>query len=346
MKYFAFVLLLAFVLVLPASALEISAPQVPESGRDLMPEESETFSEGLRKVLKGAVKRFRPDLAEASESCLCVIVVALVSGLTASFSESVKRSAELVGTVTIAALLLDSAHSLISLGTQTITELSKYGKLLLPVMTSAMAAQGQVTSSTALYAGTAALNAFLTTLLIKLMIPMLYCFLALATASAALGNEMLTRLRERVKAVMLWTIKTIITVFTAYLGITGVVSGTTDAATLKATKFTISGVVPVVGGILSDASEAVLVSAGVVKNAAGIYGILAILAVLVTPFLRIGVQYLMLKLTGAFCAVFGSKALSAITEDFGSIMGLLLAMAGSISLLLLVSTVCFLRGVG
>lgn len=346
MKYFAFVLLLALLLALPASALEISAPQVPESGRELMPEESETFSEGLRKVLKGAVKQFRPDLAEASENCLCVIAVALVSGLTASFSDTVKRSAELAGTVTVSALLLDSAHSLISLGMQTITELSEYGKLLLPVMTSAMAAQGQVTSSTALYAGTAALNAFLTALLIKLMIPMLYCFLALATASAALGNEMLTRLRERVKGVMQWTIKTVITVFTAYLGITGVVSGTTDAVALKATKFTISGVVPVVGGILSDASEAVLVSAGVVKNAAGIYGILAILAVLLTPFLRIGVQYLMLKLTATFCAVFGTKSLSAITEDFASAMGLLLAMAGSISLLLLVSTVCFLRGVG
>lgn len=80
-----------------------------------------------------------------------------------------------------------------------------------------------------------------------------------------------------VKNVVSWSLKTILTVFTTYMTVTGVVSGTTDAAALKATKVTISSVVPVVGGILSDASEAVLVSAGLMKNAAGIYGILAVL---------------------------------------------------------------------
>ncbi len=346
MRYLAFAVVLAFVLALPVSAIELTAPQVPDAGRELMPEESETFSEGLRKVLKSAIKYLRPDFAEAASSCLAVIGATMLSGLISTFSDPIKRVTTLAGTVTVAALLLDSSRSLISLGIETITELSEYGKLLLPVMTSAMAAQGQVSTSAALYAGTAAFNAFLTALLKKLMIPMLYAFLALAVASGALENEMLVRLRDRVKALMMWTLKTIITIFTAYLGITGVVSGTTDAAALKATKATISGVVPVVGGILSDASEAVLVSAGVVKNAAGVYGILAILAVLISPFLRIGAQYLMLKLTGTFCAVFGAKRISGVTEDFASAMGLLLGMSGSISLLLLVSTVCFLRGVG
>ena len=130
------------------------------------------------------------------------------------------------------------------------------------------------------------------------------------------------------------------------MGITGVISGATDAAALKAAKLTISGVVPVVGGILSDASEAVLVSAGMVRNAAGIYGILAILAVFLTPFLRIGCHYLLLRLTGAVCAVFGVKRCSELISQFSAAMGLELAMTGSVCLLQLISTVCFLRGVG
>ena len=122
--------------------------------------------------------------------------------------------------------------------------------------------------------------------------------------------------------------------------------GTTDAAALKATKVTISSVVPVVGGILSDASEAVLVSAGLMKNAAGIYGILAVLAVFLSPFLKIGVHYLILKLTAAVCGIFGEKGLTELIGDFSTAMGLLLAMTGSECLLLLISTVCFLKGVG
>ena len=170
--------------------------------------------------------------------------------------------------------------------------------------------------------------------------------LALAAGNSATGEELLKRLRDMVKNGISWCLKTILMVFTTYMGITGVISGTTDAVTLKATKVTISSVVPVVGGILSDASEAVLVSAGLVKNAAGIYGILAVLAVFLHPFLQIGVHYLILKATAAVCGVFGTRRMTELIGDFSGALGLLLAMTGSACLLLLISTVCFLKGVG
>jgi hypothetical protein len=125
----------------------------------------------------------------------------------------------------------------------------------------------------------------------------------------------------------------------------GMGGGSADAAALKAAKLTISGAVPVVGGILSDASEAVLVSTPLVKNTAGIYGILAILALCMGPFLKIGAHYLMLKLTHAVTATIGSKELNSLIGGFSTAMGLLLAMTGSVCLLLLISTVCFMKGI-
>jgi len=145
---------------------------------------------------------------------------------------------------------------------------------------------------------------------------------------------------------MTWCLKTILYVFTGYIGITGVISGTTDAATLKVAKMTISGAVPVVGGILSDASEAVLVSAGLVKNAAGIYGMLAVAAVWIRPFVKIGAHYLLLKGTAGFCGIFGSKKTTDLISDFSSAMGLLLGMTGSVCLMLVISTACYMKGVG
>ena len=145
---------------------------------------------------------------------------------------------------------------------------------------------------------------------------------------------------------MLTKAKIILTIFTTYISITGVVSGSTDAAALKATKVTISSVVPVVGGILSDASEAVLVTAGLMKNAAGVYGMIAVLALFLNPFLRIGLQYLLLKATAALGGIFSVKEMSGLAEDFGTAMGLLLAMTGSVCLLLLISLFCFMKGMG
>ena len=129
------------------------------------------------------------------------------------------------------------------------------------------------------------------------------------------------------------------------MSITGVVSGATDTAALKAAKLTISSVVPVVGGIMSDASEAVLVSAGLLKNSAGIYGILAIIAICLDPFIRIAAHYLLLKATAAVCVVFGSKKVTGLVDDFAVAMGLLLAMTGAVCLMLLISIVCFMKGV-
>ena len=340
------VAILIFSLAIPASAAELTAPTVPQSGREVMPEKTDSFGDGLLKLLENALGQLRPDLKEASRVSLGVVAAVMMVSLLQSFSGSVKTAAEFAGTTAIAAGLLLSANSLIRLAAETITEISEYGKLLLPVMTAAMAAQGGVSSSAALYTGTALFDAVLSSLISRLLVPMVYLFLALAVANSAMGEDLLKQMRDVAKGLISWCLKILLTVFTTYIAITGVVSGTTDAAALKATKVTISSVVPVVGGILSDASEAVLVSAGLMKNAAGIYGILAVLAVFLSPFLKIGVQYLILKLTAALCALFGAKRLTELIGDFSTAMGLLLAMTGSECLLLLISTVCFLKGVG
>lgn len=342
------VLLLFFLsfLAVPASALELTAPEVPQSGTELMPGDTTSFSDAFLELLQKALLTIQPDLAEAVQVSVAVLCSVMVFSLLQSFSGSTTKIAVIAGSVAIASILLKSTDSLIRLGSSTITELSEYGKLLLPVMTAALAGQGGTAASTALYAGTAAFDMLLTGLISKILVPAVYLFLALAAANSALGEDILKRLRDFIKWIISWTLKTLLTVFTTYMSITGVVSGTTDAVALKATKFTISSVVPVVGGILSDASEAVLVSAGLVKNAAGIYGIIASLAVFLAPFLRIGVHYAVLKLTAALCSLFGTKQITELIEDFSTAMGFLLAMTGSACLLLLISTVCFLKGVG
>ena len=75
------------------------------------------------------------------------------------------------------------------------------------------------------------------------------------------------------------------------------------------------------------------------------YGLIAVAAIAIGPFLRIGAQYLLLKLTAAVCGVFGSKRTTELVGDFSSAMGILLAMTGAVCMLLLISMVCFMKGV-
>jgi len=345
MKRMIILIFLLLQLTIPVYALQIEAPPVPENGSQFMPEDTTSFADGLLQVLDKTLRRLHPDLTEAVGVGVRVFTAGLLFSVLKTAPKNGKRAAELAGVTGTAVILLGSSNALVHLAAETVRELSDYGKLLFPVMTAAMAAQGGVTTSAALYAGTTMLDSLLSSLLSGILVPAVYLFLAMAIIFAATGEEMLKRIRDLIRSAVGWCLRTILTVFTTYMSITGVVSGTTDAAALKAAKVTISSVVPVVGGILSDASEAVLVSAGMMKNAAGIYGILAVLAVFLTPFLRIGIHYLVLKVTAALCGILGSGGITGLTEDFSAAMGLLLAMTGSVCLLLLISTVCFMKGV-
>lgn len=346
MKKCLLILMLLIFLVHPVSAMEFTAPAVPESAEQYMPNNQETFAQGLWYILKNAISAIRPEIGKAFGVCLSLIVTVLLISILSNFSERESNSIRLTGAVMIGVLLLQPVNTLIQLGANTVTELSTYGKLLLPVMTAAVAAQGGTTSSAALYTGTVFFDSLLTSIISRVIVPAIYIYLCLSVTNSAVDQDMLKKVKDSVKWGMTWCLKIILYIFSGYLTITRVVSGVVDASALKAAKLTISGIVPVVGSILSDATETILVSASVMKSTAGIYGIFAVLAVCVSPFLQIGLQYLLLKLSCGVCNIFGYKPAVALLGDFTGAMGLVLAMTGTVCILLLVSLVCFMKGIG
>ncbi len=344
-KWYIGIILLCFI-VLPVSAMEFTAPAAPESAQPYMPGSEETFAQGLWHIIKTAISAIQPELAGAAGTCLSVIAIVLLLSILKNLGKDVGFAIRLTAAVVLGVLLLEPVGTMIRLGADTVRQLSDYCKLLLPVMTAALAAQGGTTASAALYAGTAFFNAALTTVITRLIVPSLYIYLCFCVATCALDQELLKKIRDLVKWVMTWLMKWTLYIFTGYISVTGVVSGAVDASVLKAAKLGISGAVPVVGGILSDATETILVSAGLMKNAAGVYGIFAVLSICVGPFLKIGVQYLLLKLTAAITDTLDYKPAASLVQDFSSGMGLVLAMTGTVCVLLLISLVCFMKGLG
>ena len=336
---------LIFFLTVPVQAMQIEPPEVPEAGEKYMPEDTESFADGLWFVVRSAMEQFLPEITDAASSCLGIFAVMILLSIVDVFPGANQTVIHLAATVLLGVILLQPSNALIKLGSDTVIQMTEYCKLLLPVLTGALAAQGGVTASTGLYAGAAFFSSVLSVLVTNMILPMLYSYLCLCLASAAIGESLIKDLKEFVKWLITWGLKIILYVFTAYIGITGVVSGTADASAVKIAKLTISGMVPIVGSIISDASETILVSAGIMKNAAGVYGILAILAILVGPLLKIGAQYLLLKLTAYICAVFSRKQESELLKDFSGGLGMVLAMTGTVCLLLLISIVCFMKGV-
>ena len=339
-------IILAMYFVIPAEAMEIIAPEAPASVMDTMPNHTGSFGKAFQELLQNTINRILPELKSAVQISTGIVYSAMLFSLLQTLAEKLSGVIALAGTAVLAAAIFQNANTMIIYAAEAVREICEYEKLLCPVLTTALAAQGGITASTALCAGTMTFLTFLSMLVSRLMIPMVYVFLVFSVAYSATGEEILKKIGDAEKSFLSWLLKALLIVFTTYMNITGVISGTTDLAALKAAKLSISSVVPVVGSILSDASESVLVSIGMLKNAAGIYGILAILAVFMGPFIKVGIQYLLLKVSAALCSLFTNKNLSTLINDFSTAMGLLLAMVATACILALISTVCFMKGIG
>ena len=341
-----FAVFLALVLVLPVNASEISAPEVLPSGQDIMPENTDSFGNGLWELLQNSTKLIRPDLQEASKTCGLVVFTAMLFSILPLISDRMGLMTSAAGTVSIAAVMLKQTNAMILMASETARDILDYGKLLCQVMTVALAAQGGVTESSVLYIGTTVFITILHGIITKIMIPLIFFYLAFSVGHGAIGDDFLKRTADTLKNLQIWVLKSLLVVFTTYMSISGAVSGTTDQAALKTAKVVMSSAVPVVGSILSDSSEAVLVSMGVIKNGVGVYGMLAVLSVFAGPFVKIGMHYLLLKFSGILCGVFGNKQMASLAESFSSAMSILLAVIAAGCVLVLISTVCFLKGAG
>jgi stage III sporulation protein AE len=295
-------------------------------------------------LLRQGIAVVEPEIPKCLGICLSLIGIAMLMSIVDCLPGQSKKVTGLCGSIVIGCLMLGPSTALIQSAADTVRSVSDYGKLLIPVLTAALAARGGASESAALYAGTMFFDTILTSVIANAIVPMVYIFMALSIAKGALGNDILKRLQDLIKSTTSWFLKLVLYVFTGYMTITKVITGTADQTALKATKLTISGMVPVVGGMLSDASETVLISAGIVRNSVGIAGLMAVLAISVGPFLKIGVQYLMLKMTAAVCNIFADKRTTTLIGDFTTAMGLILGMTGTVCLLQIISIVCFLMG--
>ena len=96
---------------------------------------------------------------------------------------------------------------------------------------------------------------------------------------------------------------------------------------------------------MADASESVLAGAGALKGTVGAAGLVVVLAICLTPFLRLAVQYIVYRGAAALCATIAQPKLSGLIDAIGAAFGLVLGMTGAGALILLVSLVSTVKAV-
>ena len=337
-------LLTLFALLL---STRVNAVELPEHLLETLPEDlkdaidNQSISEGFAWLASSAWETFFALLRDGMRDAALLTLVAMLCGAAAGMDHGGEGAAahyvSLCGVLAAAELASGDLRAMIGLGAQTVQELGNLAKLLLPTISTSMAAGGYVSTAGLWQVTTLMVCDLLGDLIGRVLLPLVYCYIAAAVAEAALGEGRLTMLADGIHKLVTGALTVSVTCFTAYLSVAGVLTGSADRAAVKVTKLAVSGAIPVVGGVLSDVTESVLAAAGTLRGAIGAVGVLAIGALCLTPLLRLGVHFVLYRLAAFTSGLVGTKTLTAFLERLGGAFALVFAMTASCALLLLVA---------
>lgn len=301
----------------------------------------------LSKLWDKFSESIKGSVSEILGRALAVISVSLICGILTVFREdkSAPDWIELAGCAAISALCFGEIGSYINICTDTLCDISAFSQTLLPVMCTLAAASGAVTSASVKFAASALFIDVFITAATELVLPVILAYMSLSAAAAAFDNKSLLNLSKFLKKLSVILMTLLASGFTAYLGISSAIASAGDALTLKAAKTAISTALPVVGGILSDAASSVIGGAELLKSTVGVFGMLAVAFICVTPFAILAVNYLVFKAASACVAMIGGDRLSQLTASLADAFGMLLGLIGCAGLMMYISLISAIKAV-
>ncbi|MBR3927639.1 MAG: hypothetical protein IKJ65_01400 [Clostridia bacterium] len=126
--------------------------------------------------------------------------------------------------------------------------------------------------------------------------------LACLCLAGAVSDLPLGKLTDTVRSMFKWLIGVIVSVFLFFMSTGGAIAGAYDGAFLKGLKFAADSLIPIVGSDIAGKMESITGSAQLVKSAAGVTGVIALVSACLMPAIDV------------FLAMWGLRALSAIVQ--------------------------------
>ena len=282
--------------------------------------EGVTLTDGLDQAAAQLIENLSARGGSAWSAALASLGKMLVVAVLCGAAQGVRAAAgsgedlpvvTMAGALGMTGVFLGDLTGMMALCRDTLHEVSTFSKAMLPVMAGAVTLTGAPTAATVLQGVTMFAFDLLVRLITGVLLPGVGVYIAVITVNTAVGGGLLGQMAGFVKWAITGAMKLTLTVFIAYLSISGVV-----------------------GGIISDAAESMLAGAVLIRNTVGVVGMLCILAICLIPFLKVGCNYLLFKAGAAVMTPVCGGALSGLAAGLSDSMGLMLGMLGTCSAIL------------
>lgn len=282
------------------------------------------FKDILNSIGQFFFRELRSSMGLLGKILVIVLISSLLTNIQSSFENaSVAELANYIAYILIAILLISSFKQIMDLTTSTIDKMVNFMQIILPLLLTLLTAVSGA-NTRILFHPMILMTVNLIGILIKLIIlPLVFFSFIISIISNLSTRVEFSKLSELGRQVIAFTISAALTIFIGIITIYGLGSKI-DGLTIRTAKFAVDNFIPIVGGFLSDAVEAVVGCSAILKNGIGFIGLLTLLFICILPILRILVLLLVYKLVAVAIQPIGSSNLVELFNQVSKSLLLLL----------------------
>ncbi len=241
----------------------------------------------IEKIFEVLIGEFQNNISLILKIIGIAILCSILKSIQLSFSDNnISDIAFYTCYLMIVTLIITSFTSIVSLCTDTVNKLSDFMNMVVPLIFSLIVVSGNITTISFLQPLIVGIITFITYLLNTVIIPIIYVATVINIITNISEHIKLDKISELLKKGALWIIEICLIIFVSVLSFEGTLASSVDGMTSKIAKNVVSSTIPVVGKILGDTVDSVIGGITITKNAIGMIGVIAILAITVSPLIK------------------------------------------------------------
>ena len=223
----------------------------------------------------------------------------------------------------IVVLIFGGIVELVSVTTKTLSSLKTQMEVTFPILLTLMASLGS-TASVAIYQPLIAiLCGIMMQVFIKIVLPIFSFMMIFNVIGNLTSTVKLTKFSSFLSGLFKTIIAFVFTIFTAFLAISGIVAGSYDSVSIRATKFAVKSYIPLVGGYISDGFNLIMASGVLIKNALGYTGIIIVFLTVISPLVKIYLYKLGLSLVSGIIEPVADKRVTEFVSSTAKSLSML-----------------------
>ncbi|MGN1212760.1 MAG: hypothetical protein ACI4TZ_01840 [Christensenellales bacterium] len=187
----------------------------------------------------------------------------------------------------IVLLVITSVLQLVQLTSNTLNSLKSQMEIAFPLLLTIMAGLGASTSVGIYQPIVAILCGAMMQLFLKIVLPIFSLSIIFGVIGNMSSSVKLTKMADFFKNLFKYVIGFTFTIFSGALAVSGIMAGSYDGVSIRATKYAIKSYIPIMGSYLSDGFSLIMASSVLIKNAIGYSGLLIMFLTIVSPLLKI-----------------------------------------------------------